>query len=80
MLQILGRPASINVRKVLWTCAELSLRHELTPWGQGDLALDAAEFRALNPNGLVCPPWSATTTRCRNGPDSGRMAAMACRE
>lgn len=29
MLQVLGKPASINVRKVLWTCAELGLPHEL---------------------------------------------------
>lgn len=53
MLRLWGRTSSINVRKVLWTCAELSLPHELTPWGQGDLALDSAAFRTLNPNGLV---------------------------
>ncbi|MFL6704077.1 MAG: glutathione S-transferase, partial [Paraburkholderia graminis] len=28
MLQILGKPTSINVRKVLWTYAELGLAFE----------------------------------------------------
>ena len=35
MLKILGKPASINVRKVLWTCAELGLPCELETWGAG---------------------------------------------
>lgn len=39
MLRILGQPTSINVRKVLWVCAELSLDHELEHWEteSGDL-------------------------------------------
>lgn len=47
MLQILGKSSSINVRKVLWTCAELGLAyaHEERP--------DPAALLALNPNGLV---------------------------
>jgi glutathione S-transferase len=53
MLKVLGRPSSINVRKVLWLAAELDLpiEHEAR-WGEpGTLA--APEYRALNPNGLV---------------------------
>jgi glutathione S-transferase len=53
MLQILGKPASINVRKVLWLCEELGLPCELQPWGSGLRPTDTPEFRALNPNGLV---------------------------
>lgn len=52
-LRLLGRPGSINVRKVLWTAreAEVALVHE-SGWGE-DKDLRSAEFRALNPNGLV---------------------------
>ncbi len=53
MLEVLGRPNSINVRKVLWTCAELGLEVRHVPWGAGELSLASAEFRALNPMGLV---------------------------
>jgi glutathione S-transferase len=53
MLQILGKPSSINVRKVLWTCAELALPHTLLPHGAGFQPTDTPEFLALNPNGLV---------------------------
>jgi len=53
MLEVLGRPNSINVRKVLWTCAELGLEVRHVPWGAGDLSLASAEFRAVNPMGLV---------------------------
>ncbi len=53
MLEVLGRPNSINVRKVLWTCAELGLEIHHAPWGLGDLELDSAEYRTLNPMGLV---------------------------
>ena len=31
MLRILGKPISINVRKVLWLCEELALPYELEP-------------------------------------------------
>ena len=53
MLKVLGRPSSINVRKVLWLGVELGLQIEHEPrWGEpGTLA--SAEYRALNPNGLV---------------------------
>jgi glutathione S-transferase len=53
MLQILSKPGSINVRKVLWTCAELELPHTLLPHGAGFAPTDTPAFLALNPNGLV---------------------------
>jgi len=57
MLQILGKPASINVRKVLWTCTELALPYELQPWGRGPdvgaLSIDSPAFLALNPNAMI---------------------------
>lgn len=53
MLKILGKASSINVRKVLWACAELKLPFELEEWGSGFRATDTPEFLALNPNGMV---------------------------
>ena len=53
MLQVLGRPNSINVRKVLWLCAELELTYQHEPWGLADKPLRSPEFLALNPNALV---------------------------
>jgi glutathione S-transferase len=53
MLRVLGRSSSINVRKVLWTCAEIGLAFEQEPWGSGARATDTPEFLALNPNALV---------------------------
>ena len=53
MLRILGKPISINVRKVLWLCEELALPYELEPWGVGYRDTHVPEFLALNPNGLV---------------------------
>ena len=53
MLKILGKSSSINVRKVLWLCAELDLAPEHEAWGSGFQATDTPEFRALNPNALV---------------------------
>lgn len=53
MLQILGKPGSINVRKVLWTCTELALPFDLQPYGTGFQPTDTPAFRALNPNALV---------------------------
>jgi glutathione S-transferase len=44
-LRVLGRSASINVRKVLWTCSELDLPFE-------HVASDAA-LLARNPNAMV---------------------------
>ena len=53
MLRILGKPTSINVRKVLWLCEELALPHVLEPWGAGLRDTHEPEFLALNPNALV---------------------------
>ena len=53
MLKVLGRVTSINVRKVLWTCAELDLDFVHEPWGEADLPLRSPAFLALNPEGLV---------------------------
>ena len=44
-LRVLGRISSINVRKVLWTCAELDLPFELVE--------KDPELLAQNPNRLV---------------------------
>jgi len=53
VLNILGKLPSINVRKVVWTCAELDLPFERTDWGSGFRSTNTPEFLALNPNGLV---------------------------
>ena len=53
MLKILGKPISINVRKVLWLCEELALPYQLEPWGAGYRNPDTPEFLALNPNAMV---------------------------
>ncbi len=53
MLKILGKSSSINVRKVLWTCAEIGLPYELEQWGSGAQATNTEYFLALNPNGMV---------------------------
>ena len=53
MLRILGRASSINVRKVLWACAEFEIAFEREDWGSGFKATDSTEFLALNPNAMV---------------------------
>jgi glutathione S-transferase len=45
MLKILGKATSINVRKVLWTCAELGLEFDREDWSAG--------LAELNPNAMV---------------------------
>jgi len=53
MLELYGKAASINVRKVLWTLDELALpcrRHDID---SGFISPDTPAFRALNPNALV---------------------------
>ncbi|WP_426344796.1 glutathione S-transferase family protein [Pseudoduganella sp. R-32] len=45
MLKLIGKPTSINVRKVLWTLAEIGVAYERIEW--------QPEHVALNPNGLV---------------------------
>jgi glutathione S-transferase len=53
MLRILGKPSSINVRKVLWLCDEIGLPFVDEPWGAGFQSTDTPAFRALNPNAQV---------------------------
>lgn len=53
MLRILGKASSINVRKVLWTCAELGIPFEREDWGSGFQPTDTPEFLALNPCAMV---------------------------
>lgn len=53
MMRILGKASSINVRKVLWTCAELGLAFEREDWGSGFRSTQAPEFLAQNPNAMV---------------------------
>jgi glutathione S-transferase len=53
-LRILGRPSSINVRKVLWTADEAGVPYVYEPqWGTAEAPTRSAEFLALNPNALV---------------------------
>lgn len=53
MLKVLGKPVSINVRKVLWTCEEIGRPLELEPYGSGHQPTDTPAFKALNPNAQV---------------------------
>ena len=53
MMRILGKASSINVRKVLWTCAELGLSFEREDWGSGFRSTQEPEFLVLNPNAMV---------------------------
>jgi len=53
-LKILGKSSSINVRKVLWTCAEIGLEFDLTEFGSGTPhSVTTPEFLVLNPNAMV---------------------------
>jgi len=53
MLRIWGRTNSINVQKVLWTCAELDLEYERIDAGLAFGVNNTPEYKAMNPNGLV---------------------------
>jgi glutathione S-transferase len=53
VLRILGKASSINVRKVLWTCAELQIPFEREDWGSGFRSTHDAQFLALNPCAMV---------------------------
>ncbi|ALS60451.1 glutathione S-transferase family protein [Pandoraea norimbergensis] len=55
MIRVLGRPGSINVRKVHWLCHELDAPFVNEPWGDatGTLSLADPGFIALNPNRMV---------------------------
>ena len=53
MLTLLGKSASINVRKVLWTLTEIGVPFAHEEWGSGFQSTDTPQFRALNPNAMV---------------------------
>ncbi len=53
MLKLLGRPTSINVRKVRWLCGELGVPFDNEPWGGEGYDLKDPAFVALNPNAKV---------------------------
>lgn len=53
MLRIYGYAASINVRKVLWACAELGLPFEREDWAGPFRPTSDPAFLRLNPVGLV---------------------------
>lgn len=53
MLRIMGRASSINVRKVLWACAEMEIPFEREDWGAGFKSTRTPEFLVLNPNAMV---------------------------
>jgi glutathione S-transferase len=53
MLRIYGYAASINVRKVLWSCAELDLQYEREDWAGPFRPTSDPAFLSLNPVGMV---------------------------
>jgi glutathione S-transferase len=53
MLTVLGKSSSINVRKVLWTCAEIGAPYALEQYGTGFLPTATPEFLRMNPNAMV---------------------------
>lgn len=52
-MRLLGRLTSINVRKVMWTAAQLGLELEREDWGAGFRSPQEPGYLALNPNGLI---------------------------
>lgn len=53
MFTVLGRPTSINVRKVLWTADELAVQYNHEAEWADNKAVNTPEFKTLNPNALV---------------------------
>ncbi len=53
MLTIWGRANSSNVKKVLWCAEELDLAYDRREAGGAFGVVDTAEYRRLNPTGLV---------------------------
>lgn len=53
MIQVLGRPNSVNVQKVTWCLAELGLDAERTDIGGAYGGNDRAEYLSKNPNGKI---------------------------
>ncbi|CAM3784696.1 glutathione S-transferase family protein [Roseateles saccharophilus] len=52
-MKLLGRLTSINVRKVMWTAAQLGLDLDREDWGAGFRSPQEPGYLALNPNGLI---------------------------
>ncbi|MFT7722838.1 MAG: glutathione S-transferase [Roseateles sp.] len=52
-MKLLGRLTSINVRKVMWTAAQLDLALEREDWGAGFRSPQEPGYLAMNPNGLI---------------------------
>lgn len=52
-MKLLGRLTSINVRKVMWTAAQLGLVLDREDWGAGFRSPQEPGYLALNPNGLI---------------------------
>jgi glutathione S-transferase len=53
MLKIWGRTNSINVQKVLWSCAEMGVKFDRVDAGMQFGVNNTPEYKAMNPNGLV---------------------------
>ena len=53
MITVWGRKTSVNVQTVMWALAELGLECERLDFGGAFGGTDTAEYRAMNPNGLV---------------------------
>jgi glutathione S-transferase len=52
-MKLLGRLTSINVRKVMWTAAQLGLDLEREDWGAGFRSTQEPGYLAMNPNALI---------------------------
>lgn len=52
-MKVLGRLTSMNVRKVMWTAAQLGLPVEREDWGAGFRSTQEPGYVAMNPNALV---------------------------
>lgn len=53
-MKVLGKSSSINVRKVLWTCAEIGADVEHLEFGSGTSGdVTSSDFLQLNPNAMV---------------------------
>jgi glutathione S-transferase len=53
MIKLWGRRNSVNVKKALWCLDELGLEFDRTNAGMEHGVVDTAEYRKMNPNGLV---------------------------
>jgi len=69
MIQVYGRDSSANVQAVMWCVAELGLEHERLDVGGSFGGTDTAEYRAMNPMGLV-PVLKDGDKDCGNPPQS----------